>query len=139
MCDNNMCNNIDENVNEKKNQLFKKNVPINVIWDFLEENFEDKDTHFIINKFLYKKSDYNKNLTKFTESLKEYYNNSKKKYVERTMNYNFFLTVIRQLCNVYNIVYTSKLIYNKSSYEIEYCIYKGASSTCSESLLSRYQ
>ena len=78
MCDNNMCNNIDENVNEKKNQLFKKNVPINVIWDFLEENFEDKDTHFIINKFLYKKTDYNKNLTKFTDSLKEYYNNSKK-------------------------------------------------------------
>ena len=44
------------------------------------------------------------------------------------MNYNYFLTVIRQLCNVYNIVYTSKLIYNKSSYEIEYCVYKGTSS-----------
>lgn len=108
----------------KQNQLFKTEVPIHILWDFLQNNFEDKDTHFIINKFLYKKADYNKNLTAFTESLKEYYNKSKRKYVERTMNYNYFLTIIRQLCNAHNITFTSKLIYDKSTYEIEYYIRK---------------
>ena len=100
----------------KQNQLFKTEVPIHILWDFLQNNFEDKDTYFIINKFLYKKADYNKNLTAFTESLKEHYNKSKRKYVERTMNYNYFLTIIRQLCNA--------LIYDKSTYEIEYSVEK---------------
>jgi len=117
------------NINEKKNnQIFKKDVPINTVWTFLEENFEDKDTHFIINKFLYKKTDYNKNLYKFIEFLKDYYYVSKKKYIERDMNYKFFVTIMRQICNAYNITYTSKLVYDKSSYEIEYCIYKGTMS-----------
>ena len=120
----------------KQNQLFKTEVPLHILWDFLQNNFEDKDTYFIINKFLYKKAasnmttfsykkaDYNKNLTAFTESLKEYYNKSKRKYVERTMNYNYFLTIIRQLCNAHNITFTSKLIYDKSTYEIEYSVEK---------------
>ena len=115
----------DNNINEKKhNQIFKKDIPINAVWAFLEENFEDKDTHFVINKFLYKKTDYNKNLYKFIEFLKDYYYASKKKYIERHMNYKFFVTIMRQICNAYNITYTSKLVYDKSSYEIEYCIYK---------------
>ena len=44
-------------------------------------------------------------------------------YINRKQNYSSFLTVIRQLCRVNNISYTSKIIYNKSSYDIVYYIY----------------
>jgi len=118
-----MNENNDVNI-KKQNQIFKKEVPINIIWDFMQKNFEDKGTYFLISKFSYKKIDYNKTLSTFTELLKEYYYNSKKKYIERTMNYNYFLTIIRQLCNAHNIKYSSKLVYDKSSYEIEYYICK---------------
>ena len=112
------------NIKKKDNQLFKNIVPIDLFWDFLQINFDDKDTHFIINKFLYKKCEYNNNIVKFIEGLKIYYYDSKKKYIERPMNYKFFLTIIRQLCNLHNIEYTMRLVYDKSSYEIEYCVYK---------------
>jgi|688.fasta_scaffold544178_3 hypothetical protein len=108
---------------KKVNQLFKSEVPINILLDFLETNFIKNDLYFTINKFLYKKTEYNNNIVTFTSILKEYYYASKKKYVERKMNYNNFLTIIRQLCNANNIKYETKLVYDKSSYEIEYIIY----------------
>lgn len=114
----------------KKKQIFKTEVPTHILWDFLQNNFEDKDTHFIINKFSYKKTIYIKTLDTFIESVKVYYSKSKMKYVERNMNYNYFLTIIRQLCNANNITYVSKLIYDKSTYEIEYYIYKITLPTC---------
>ena len=114
----------DKTKSKNQNQLFKTPVPVNLLWDFLQDNFEDKDTYFVVNKFLYKKTDYNKKISTFTDAIKEYYYLSKRKYIDRVMTYNFFLTVIRQLCNAHKITYTSKLVYDKSSYEIEYNIYK---------------
>ena len=110
--------------NFKTHQIFKTLFPINTLWEYLQANYEDKQTHFIITKFLYKKTEYTHNLDKFIEALKTYYFVSKRKYVNRPMTYKHFLTIIRQLCNSHNINYTSKLVYDKSSYEIEYCIHK---------------
>lgn len=109
-------------IKKKETQLFKIQVPINIFLDFLKCNFTEKESHFIITKFLYKKCEYNNTISPFMAILKDYYYNSKKKYVERNMSYNFFLTIIRQLCNSHNIKYETKLIYDKSSYEIEYTI-----------------
>ena len=104
-------------------QVFKTLVPVELLWDFLKANFEFKETYYRINKFLYKKIEYNKNILLFTKSLKKYYHLSKLTYIERTMNYNFFLTILRQICNSHEIKYNSKLVYDKSSYEIEYYIH----------------
>jgi hypothetical protein len=117
-------NEFQSNTKKKDNQNFKSNVPLNILWDYLQSNFIDKDTHFIINKFLYKKTEYNNSINIFVDSIKEYYYVSKRKYIERQMNYKNFLTIIRQICNAHNINYTSKLVYDKSSYEIEYSVYK---------------
>jgi hypothetical protein len=111
-------------IKKKENQLFKVQVPINIIWDFLNKNFEEKDSQIKITKILYKTCEYNNTISPFMLSLRDYYYSSKKKYVDRTMNYNYFLTIIRQLCNANNIKYDTKLIYDKSSYEIEYTITK---------------
>lgn len=108
----------------RDNQIFKTPVPVTLLWTFLKENFEESETHIQINKFLYKKTEYNQRLSTFINALKPHYHNSKRKYIDRNMTYNYFLTIIRQLCNSHNILYTTKLVYDKSSYEIEYTIQK---------------
>lgn len=111
-------------VKKKIDQNFKTPVPIQLLWDFLKTNFDETDTHFQLTSYLYHKTEYNKNLLVFIASLKPYYHNSKRKYIERQINYKGFLTIIRQLCNAHHIKFSTKLVYNKSMYEIEYSIYK---------------
>ena len=47
----------------------------------------------------------------------------KKKYLEKKLTYNSFITVIRQICNHLKITYTSQVKYDKSVYDIIYYIY----------------
>ncbi len=105
-------------------QLFKTNVPIEILLNFLKLIAEDKDNHFLLTKILYKQAEYNNQITDFIESLKPYYYKSKLYYIERKLDYVKFMTIIRQLCNVNNVVYTTKIVYNNSNYEIEYYISK---------------
>ena len=39
------------------------------------------------------------------------------------MNYKNFLTILRQVCSSLSIKYSSKILYNKSKYNINYNIY----------------
>ncbi len=105
-------------------QLFKTNVPIEILLNFLKLIAEDKENHFLLTKILYKQAEYNNQITDFIESLKPYYYKSKLYYIERKLDYVKFMTIIRQLCNVNNVVYTTKIVYNNSNYEIEYYINK---------------
>ena len=118
---------------KKENQLFKTPVPVHVLWDFLKQNFTETDTHILITKYLFHKAEYNQTLAititmptlaQFISSLKDHYYLSKRKYIDRPLTYKFFLTLIRQLCNAHHIEYSTKLVYDKSSYEIEYYITK---------------
>jgi len=104
-------------------QLFKIVINQALLCDFLNNNAEKYEDHYMFSKFLYKKSDFNNRIVPFLEILKPYYHDSKKKYIERKMDYCKFITIIRQLCNVCNMKYTTKLVYNNSSYEIVYYIF----------------
>ena len=110
--------------NKKLGQTFKTPVPIELLWDFLRANFDETATHFQVTTYLFHKTEYNQKLLAFISCLNPYYCNSKRKYIERQINYKGFLTIIRQLCNAHDIKYSTKLVYNKSMYEIEYSIYK---------------
>ena len=81
------------------------------------------DTDYYINNILYKKLIYNNFLTPFLEEVKTYYFPGKRYYAERDMNYSKFLTIVRQICNHNNILYTKKILYLKNTYEIVYNIY----------------
>jgi hypothetical protein len=116
---------------KKENQLFKTPVPVHVLWDFLKQNFTETDTHILITKYLFHKAEYNQTLSitnptlsQFITAIRDHYYLSKRKYIDRPLTYKFFLTLIRQLCNAHHIQYSTKLVYNKSMYEIEYCITK---------------
>ena len=55
-------------------------------------------------------------------NLKPHYHENKEYYIERELNYNKFLTVIRHLSKLYDFVYKKNIKYNNSSYDIEYHI-----------------
>ena len=110
--------------NKKDNQIFKTPVPIQFLWNFLKENFAETDTHFQVTAYLFHKTEYNQHLEGFITFLRPYYHNTKRKYIDRQLKYKGFLTIIRQLCNTFQVKYSIKLVYNKSTYEIEYRICK---------------
>ena len=104
-------------------QIFKIAVPKNILFDILDKICVKNDKYYILNKISYKKGEYLQILNSFTEILIPYYYKSKQKYLTRKMNFNTFITIIRQLCRINNINYTSKILYNKSTYDIVYYIY----------------
>jgi len=104
-------------------QIFKEKIPSDILFGLLEELCVKNEKYYTFNNISYKKGVFTEKINDFLNACKEYYFTSKQKYLDRKMTYNNFMTVVRQICNSNNIVYTSKIIYNKSLYEIEYYIY----------------
>ena len=104
-------------------QIFKERIPPDKLFDILSELCVKNEKYYIFNSISYKKGIFTEKITEFLNACNPYYFTSKLKYLERKMTYNNFMTVVRQICNSNNIVYTSKIKYNKSVYEIEYYIY----------------
>ena len=104
-------------------QIFKNKIPNEHLFDLLNKICIKNDNHYILNNISFKKGLYENYIDNFFESIKPYYHNSKKKYLERKQTYNNFTTIIRQICNHNNIIYTSKIKYEKSEYEIIYIIF----------------
>ena len=105
-----------------KNQIFKTIIQPEILWNFIKENSEEMEDHYIFNKSLYKKAVFCDTIVPFVKSLDVYYYDSKKHYIQRKMDYIKFITIIRQLCNSIDVKYDTHLVYNNSSYEIVYSI-----------------
>ena len=104
-------------------QIIKKDIPCEILLNLLNNISIKKNNYYIINKIAFKKAEYLKLLENFTNSLKEHYFASKIFYLNRKCTYSSFLTLIRHICKNNNISYISKIVYDKSSYEIIYYIY----------------
>lgn len=110
-------------------QLFKNTVPIEVVYTFLSNiciTCSVTGNHYMVNTEAYKRAHLNNLIIPFMENIKPFYHTSKQNYVSRKMSYSNFITVLRQLCNLHSISYTSKISYDKSSYEIVYFINKNS-------------
>jgi hypothetical protein len=105
-------------------QIFKKDIPNELLFNLLESICMKNEKHYVLNNESFKKGIYNESIINFIELCKPYYHNSKKKYLEKKMTYNSFITIVRQICNYNKLTYTSQIKYNKSSYDIIYIIYK---------------
>ena len=106
-------------------QIFKNLISKEILLDLLDKICIKNEKYYILNKTSYKKGEYLNILAPFNEILLPYYHISKQYYITRKQNYKSFITIIRQLCRLMNISYTSKIIYNKSTYDIIYYIYSG--------------
>lgn len=118
-----------------KNQIFKTILDPNILWDFLKANGEINEENIIFSKFLYKKAVFKETIEPFIKSLIEYYHESKKHYITRKMDYNKFITVLRQLCNSNDVKYTTQMVYNNSTYEIVYTFEQNTFKKVSQNLV----
>ena len=117
---------------KKKTQVFNKEVSLKCLYEILKDilnkvcmidsSVQLDITEFVITKPLFKRAEIHNLIKPFLEAIKEHYYLSKQHYIDRQINYNNFITIIRQLCNVNDIKYESNIVYSKSDYEIEYTI-----------------
>lgn len=105
-------------------QNFKKSVPNTLLFDLLKNICSETDKYYLLSKTSFKLAVYHNYCDDLCSSLKEYYHKSKVHYAERKLNYNRLVTIIRQICSHNNISYASNIIYNNSTYDIVYYIYK---------------
>lgn len=111
-------------------QIFKNKIPNSIIVQLLEDiavkrvstSVTNEKIVYIVNNNVYKKGIFNGKILEFYELCRPYYHISKRKYLDKKMSYNSFITVIRQICNSKNITYTSQIKYDKSAYDIIYNI-----------------
>jgi hypothetical protein len=104
-------------------QIFKSNVPTELLFDLLEKICLKYEKYYYIDINAFQKMKYYNLYVDFCESLKEYYHASKHFYLERAMNYNSFTNIVRQICKNNSIMFSSKMKYNESKYNIDYFIY----------------
>ncbi len=104
-------------------QIFKNTIPNQILIKLLDDIAIKSDNCYVLNNNSYKKGMFNDTIGNFIEECKPYYHLSKRKYLERKLTYNSFVTIIRQICNFNKITYTSQIKYDRSNYEILYHIY----------------
>ena len=104
-------------------QIFKNTIPNQILIKLLDDIAVKTDKCYILNNNSYKKGVFNNLIINFIEECKPYYHLSKRKYLEKKLTYNSFITIIRQICNFNRITYTSQIKYDKSTYDIMYYIY----------------
>ena len=105
------------------NQIFKNNVPNELLFDLLEKICVKTTKYYYFNIDSFKKGIFTQDINQFFEQCKPYYHISKKKYLEKKITYNTFITVLRQICNFNKIIFTSQIKYDKSKYNIVYYVY----------------
>jgi len=104
-------------------QIFKNQIPNNVLFDLLDKICLKNEKHYTFNMVSFKKGIYSEEIQKFINYCIPFYHLSKRKYLERKLCHNSFTTILRQICNFNKINYTSEIKYDKSKYDIVYYIY----------------
>jgi hypothetical protein len=104
-------------------QTFKSEVDKNILFEFLEKNCGKNEKYYIFNSTSYKRGELNHTNSDFLEEIKPFYHNAKRFYLERKLTYARLCTIIRQICKHQSIIFTTKVVYDKSKYNIPYFIY----------------
>ena len=105
------------------NQTFKKQIPTSSLFEVLDKLCIKTESYYTFNSDSFKKGLYTGDILSFITFCVPYYHLSKRKYLEKKLTYNSFITILRQICNFNKIIYTSKIKYSKSTYDIVYFIY----------------
>ena len=104
-------------------QIFKEQVPINLLIELLEKICTKTDKYYLVNVESFKRMLFHTYQNDFIESIREYYHKSKQFYIDRKLSYNSFTNIIRQICKSNDHNFSSKIKYNESKYNIEFFIY----------------
>ena len=104
-------------------QVFRKILPTDILFSLLERICLKTDKYYLIDLNAYRKMLFYNYHTDFLNILREYYHIGKYNYIERKLTYNYFITIVRQICKASIIMYSSTIKYNESNYNINYMIY----------------
>jgi hypothetical protein len=104
-------------------QIFKNKIDNKLLFDLLDKICIKNDSYYIFNNNAFKKGKYTDDIDVFINECVPYYHLSKRKYLEKKITQKSFVTILRQICNFNNIRYVSKIVYNKSTYDVVYYIY----------------
>jgi len=104
-------------------QIFKKKIPSEYLFQLLDKICMKTKDYYLINSISFKKGMYNNYIKEFFDLCRDYYHISKRKYIEKPITYNSFMTIVRQICNFNNIIYRNEIKYDRSTYDINYYIF----------------
>jgi hypothetical protein len=104
-------------------QIFKKKIPNEYLFELLDKICVKNKDYYLINIISFKKGMYKNYIKDFFNLCRDYYHISKRKYIDKTITYNSFTTVVRQICNFNKIIYKNEIKYDRSSYDINYYVY----------------
>ena len=105
-------------------QVIKYEINNNILFELLEKICKNDDNnYYILNKVSFKLAMYHNYIQEFCSRIVDNYYISKQYYVTRKLDYCKFTTIIRQICKANNINFTSKILYDKSNYDITYYVY----------------
>jgi hypothetical protein len=104
-------------------QIFKYKIHNSILFSLLDIICFKNNNYYIFNNDSFKKGVFNSSISYFIDEIRPFYYISKQKYLNRTLTYNSFTTILRQICNFNKITYTSQIKYDRSDYNIYYYIY----------------
>ena len=108
-----------------KHQIFKYMIPCDYIADFFYDicDYDEAKNTYIFSNISYKRAKFNNVIDEHMKILNFFYHESKKKYLQNGFTFKGLHTIIRQLCNLYNIKYEKTIKYMFGKYEIIYTIH----------------
>lgn len=104
-------------------QIFKHRIPNEILFEFLEQGCMKTDKYYLIDMNAYKRIIFHKFHLEFFAIIIDFYQDSKRFYVEREFTYNSFTNIIRQICKYNQIKFTSQIKYTDANYNIDYYVY----------------
>ena len=104
-------------------QIFKYPVPNEILFNLLDKICLKTDSYYLVDMNAYRKMIFHNYNEVFCNELKEYYYVGKLFYITRKMTYKSFTNIVRQICKINTILFTSQMKYNESKYNIDYLIY----------------
>jgi len=104
-------------------QLFCRPVDINILFDLLDKICLKKEKYYVVDNNAFRKLVFHKYHEAFFNDIIGYYHISKQFYVTRKLTYKSFTNIVRQICKVNNIMFTSEIKYSDSDYTIDYYIF----------------
>ena len=120
---------------QKPSQLFKQDLSSNYILEFLKDNlmYDNEKNLYISDSYTYKKMRLFDKLVDFKNYMTSCYYDSKLNYPANILSLRGFNVVLRQVCKYFQWVYSYKIKYIHSSYEIVYSISLPDSNSVSDS------
>jgi hypothetical protein len=106
-------------------QIFSEYVPYEILLYIFDEycvRLEKPSGKIIykINNSTHKKNSFNKKISPLLHDISGYYRPNKLTYIKNGTTYRGFLTILRQLCKLWEIPYEKNVKYDKNTYDIEY-------------------